>query len=115
MLIATAIFQTLLMIFFLISGVGKVSGLPTHVNTFNRLQLPQWFRVVTGLVQLIGATGLALGYFYSQWAMIASIWLVLTMIGAILAHLRIKDGFQQMMAAISLFSLTTTYFVLLAT
>lgn len=69
----------------------------------NRLQLPQWFRVVTGAVQLIGATGLVAGYFNSHWAMIAGIWLALTMIGALLAHVRIKDSFMQMMAAIILF------------
>ena len=38
MVITTAILQTILMIFFLISGVGKVSGSPMHVNNFNRLQ-----------------------------------------------------------------------------
>ncbi len=84
-----------------------------HVNNFTRLQLPQWFRVVTGTVQLIGAAGLAVGYFYSHWAMIAGLWLAVTMAGAILAHVRVKDGIKQMMAALILLCLTVVYLVCL--
>jgi len=111
MLTITTILQTVLLVIFLLSGVGKVSGVPMHVNNFNRLQLPQWFRVVTGTVQLIGVAGLAVGYFYSHWATIAGIWLALTMIGAILAHIRIKDSFKEMMAAVVIFCLTMVFLV----
>ena len=54
LLIMNKILQTILMIFFLISGVGKVFSSPMNVNNFNRMQLPQWFRVVNSSVELIG-------------------------------------------------------------
>jgi putative oxidoreductase len=113
MSIATTTIQTILIMIFLISGVGKVSGLSMHVNNFKRLQLPQWFRVVTGTVQLIGAAGLAVGYFYPHWAMFAGIGLALTMAGAIWAHVRIKDDFKQTVAAIVLFCVTIAYLICL--
>jgi uncharacterized membrane protein YccC len=97
------------MVIFLFSGVGKVCGSLPHVQNFNRLHLPQWFRVVTGAVQLIGAGGLAVGFFNSHWATTAGIWLALTMFGAVLAHVRIKDSFKQMAAAVILFCLTIVF------
>ena len=100
------ILQTALMIFFFVSGVGKILGLSMHVNSFDRLRLPQWFRIVTGIIQLTSATGLAIGYFLPIWTIIASICLTFTMIGAILAHLRIRDSLKQMSAAITVFCLT---------
>lgn len=113
MLTITTILQSILIVIFLLSGVGKVYGSLMHVKNFNRLELPQWFRVVTGTVQLIGATGLAVGYFYSHWATIAGIWLALTMFGAILAHVRIKDSFKQMTAAVVIFCFTMVFLVCL--
>lgn len=113
MSIATAIIQMILIMIFLVSGVGKVYGSLMHVQNFDRLQLPQWFRVVTGTVQLIGAVGLAVGYFYPQWATAAGIGLILTMIGAVLAHVRVKDEFKDMMAAVLVLCLTMAYLVCL--
>ncbi len=40
---------------FLFAGFGKVTGINMHVEAFNHLGLPQWFRVVTGIVELAGA------------------------------------------------------------
>lgn len=91
------------------SGASKVYGTSMHIQNFKRLQLPQWFRVVTGVVQLIGAAGLFVGYFYSQWTTIASIWLAIIMVGAIFAHIRIKDSFKQMLAAVLLLCLIIVF------
>ena len=111
MVISTAIVQAILLVIFLISGVGKVCGALMHVQNFERLQLPQWFRVVTGTVQLIGVAGLAVGYFYSYWATMAGIWLALTMIGAVLAHVRIRDSLKQTAAPVVLFCLAVVFVV----
>ncbi|MBJ6364079.1 DoxX family protein [Paenibacillus sp. GCM10012307] len=111
MTITAAIVQTILLVTFLISGAGKIYGLPSHIHNFERLQLPQWLRVVTGMVQLIGSAGLAVGYFYSHWATMAAIYLTLTMIGAIMAHMRIKDRVKQTAPAIVLLFITVIFSV----
>ncbi|MEC1179657.1 DoxX family protein [Metasolibacillus meyeri] len=113
MFIITTVVQAILIVIFLFSGVGKVYGSLMHIQNFTRLQLPQWFRVVTGITQLIGAMGLIVGYFYSQWATIAGIWLAIIMLGAIFAHIRIKDSFKQTLAAIVLFCLIIVFLLYL--
>jgi uncharacterized membrane protein YphA (DoxX/SURF4 family) len=102
MSVVSIILQVVLSLIFLISGVGKVFGLQMHVNNFNHLRLPQWFRVVTGMVQIIGTTGLIVGMWQPSWAAAASLWLVLTMLGAVMAHVRVKDRLKQTAAAIIL-------------
>ncbi|OMF21106.1 hypothetical protein BK133_28930 [Paenibacillus sp. FSL H8-0548] len=111
MLVITTLLQVILIAIFLLSGVGKIYGLPMHIDNFNRLRLPQWFRVVTGIVQLIGAAMFIIGFWKSDWAEIASLWLGITMIGAILAHVRVKDNLKQAAAAIIILCLL---FVLIA-
>ena len=48
---------------------------------------PQWSRVVTGLVGVVGATGLIIGIWFSMVAVAAAILLVATMIGAVYTDL----------------------------
>ncbi|WP_141500641.1 DoxX family protein [Paenibacillus luteus] len=110
--IVAIILQSLLGLMFLMAGIGKVSGTKMHVDHFNQWGLPQWFRVVTGLVELIGAAALIVGIWEPSWAAAGSLLLGVTMIGAILVHVRMKDNMKESAASIVLFVLSVVIFLL---
>ncbi|KQL50388.1 hypothetical protein AN964_22230 [Heyndrickxia shackletonii] len=93
MFIFSVILQSLLVLYYAFSGVAKIIGAKYWVDIFNQIQLPQWFRVVTGFVQLIGALLLIIGYWVGGPIAWAGIWLGITMILACFAHIRVKDSF----------------------
>ncbi|MFJ1764981.1 DoxX family protein [Amycolatopsis sp. NPDC088138] len=43
---------------FVLAGIAKVTGNPQMVDMFAEIGAGQWFRVVTGLLELAGAVGL---------------------------------------------------------
>lgn len=95
MAIISIILQVLLGFSFLMAGYGKVTGSKMHVQNFNHWKLPQWFRVVTGIVQLAGALALFIGILAHSWAAVGALIIGITAIGGILTHLRVKDSFKQ--------------------
>jgi putative oxidoreductase len=80
---------------FLMGGVGKITGSKMHVDGFNHWRLPQWFRVVTGIVEVVGAAALIIGYWELSWAAAGALLLGVTAIGGVLTHIRVKDSFKQ--------------------
>ena len=48
------IIECLLALMFLVGGLSKTLGSKAQAEGFKKFGLPQWFRVVTGLMQLIG-------------------------------------------------------------
>ncbi|WP_438345974.1 DoxX family protein [Methylorubrum populi] len=77
--------QVLLAIVFLAAGGAKLAGIPMMVQVYDLIGVGQWFRIVTGIVEVAGAIALLLpGY-----AAFAALWLACTMVGAILAHLTV--------------------------
>lgn len=62
MVVLSIVLQSLLILYYVFSGSAKVAGAKYWVDIFNNLGLPQWFRVVTGFVQLLGAAVLIVGY-----------------------------------------------------
>lgn len=93
MTIFSIVLQSLLILYYLFSGFAKVIGAKYWVDIFNTLRLPQWFRIVAGLVQLVGAIVLIIGYWVEGAVAWAGIWLGITMLVAVLAHIRVKDQF----------------------
>ncbi|ANY76256.1 DoxX family protein [Paenibacillus ihbetae] len=93
MTVFSIVIQSLLILYYLFSGSAKVMGAKYWVDIFNTLRLPQWFRIVTGLVQLVGAIVLIIGYWVDGAVAWAGIWLGITMLVAFLAHIRVKDPF----------------------
>jgi putative oxidoreductase len=89
------VLQSLLALMFLMAGLGKISGSKMHVDGFNHWRLPQWFRVVTGFVELVGAAALIIGYWEPSWVAAGALLLGVTAIGGILTHIRVKDSFKQ--------------------
>jgi hypothetical protein len=91
MSVISIVLQSLLILYYVFSGVAKILGAKFWADIFNNLGLPQWFRVVTGFVQLVGAAVLIIGYWFAGAVEWAGIWLGITMLLAFLAHIRVKD------------------------
>lgn len=84
------ILQSFLIFTMAFGGGSKLAGAKNFVEMFDSLKLSQWFRVVTGLVQLAGAAGLIIGYWNPAVAAWAGIGIGITMLVACLSHFRVK-------------------------
>ena len=68
---------------FFAAGAAKLAGAAYMVQLFDQIGLGQWFRYLTGVVEVAGAVALI----YPRLAPIGGLWLGGTMVGAVLAHL----------------------------
>jgi uncharacterized membrane protein YphA (DoxX/SURF4 family) len=83
--------QTVLGLLFVLIGSTTVAGAKMQVKEFARYRYPQWFRVVTGALEVLAGTGLIAGLWMPLLAVVASGGLAATMLGAMFTHLRMKD------------------------
>ena len=82
---------------FLMAGYGKLSGDPAMVKMFDTVGLGQWFRYLTGALEVIGAILLL-----TPWCSgLGALLLVAVMLGAVTSHLFILGG-SPMMAIVLL-------------
>lgn len=81
--IASWTLRILLAAVFIGAGGAKLAGLLMMVEIFDQIGLGQWFRYVTGLVEVVGAIAL----FVPGMTLLAALWLGATTAGAILTHL----------------------------
>lgn len=79
------ILKALIALAFLAAGLAKLAGVEMMVATFEALGFGQWFRYLTGAIEV----GSAILLFVPGLQVIGAGLLVCTMIGAILAHLLI--------------------------
>jgi uncharacterized membrane protein YphA (DoxX/SURF4 family) len=77
------VLQGLLAAAFLAAGGAKLAGVPMMVQIFDQIGMGQWFRIVTGVVEVVGAVALLIPGF----AAIGAAWLGATMFFAVLTHL----------------------------
>jgi putative oxidoreductase len=110
--VLTIVLQGLLAIMFLMAGLGKIMGSKTHVDGFNHWRLPQWFRIVTGIVEFAGAAALVIGYWEPSWIAAGALLLAVTAIGGVLVHRRVRDSFKQTFPIVMLGVLSVIVFVL---
>lgn len=75
----------LLTIAFVMAGGAKLAGAEMMVQTFDAVGVGQWFRYVTGLIEVGGAIML----WVPAARLLGALMLMVTMIGAVLAHLLI--------------------------
>ena len=75
--------QVALVVIFLFSGGSKLVGAPAMVNLFAAIGWGQWFRYVTGAIEV----GAAIALLIPSAALFGAILLVATMIGATAANL----------------------------
>ena len=73
---------------FLMAGFGKLSGDPMMVAVFEKVGVGQWFRYLTGTLEVLGGLGLFTPFASGA----AALGLVFVMIGAVLSHLLILGG-----------------------
>ena len=77
--------KALLTLAFLAAGLSKLAGVEMMVATFDAVGVGQWFRYVTGILEVAGAVLL--------WVKGREVYgaglLAVTMVGAIIAHLAI--------------------------
>jgi putative oxidoreductase len=73
---------------FLFAGGLKVTGAPEMVALFDAIGIGQWFRYVTGSIEVVSAVLLLV----PAWAAFGALLLIPTMVGAVVTHLFIVGG-----------------------
>ncbi|HEY9271559.1 MULTISPECIES: DoxX family protein [Achromobacter] len=73
---------------FLAAAAAKLSGAPEMVQAFDHIGVGQWFRVVTGLVEVAGGIAVLI----PATVFLGGLLLSATMIGAVLAHSFVIEG-----------------------
>lgn len=74
--------QLLLAAAFAAAAVAKLMAVPMLVEIFQTIGLGQWFRIVTAIVELVGAVALL-----TSFAAFGALWLATTMFFGTIAHL----------------------------
>lgn len=92
--------QVLLGLMFAFLGISSLIGSKKALENFNHLQLPTWFRMVTGVVQVIGAVGILMGIWNPVFRIFSGIWIGITMLVAVFLHVRLKEPFSQSVPAL---------------
>ena len=73
---------------FLAAAAAKLSGAPEMVQAFDHIGLGQWFRIATGIVEVIGGIAVLI----PAAAFLGGLLLSATMVGAVLAHSFVIEG-----------------------
>lgn len=90
---------------FVFVGAGKLAGTAAMVQLFDKIGLGQWFRYLTGLLEVAGGIGLLI----PRYAFRAAILLVIVMLGAVIAHVTVLGGSPAPAASLFVLSGITAY------
>jgi putative oxidoreductase len=82
-MIALWVLRVVVGLAFLAAGGSKLAGAPAMVAMFAKIGFGQWFRILTGLLEVAGAVGL----FVPRIAVYAASMLAVVMVGAVGFHL----------------------------
>lgn len=80
--------RALLALAFGVAGMAKLAGMPQMVQVFDAIGVGQWFRYVTGVVEVLSAVLVlspAMGFF-------GGLLLLATMVGGVATHLLLIGG-----------------------
>jgi len=102
MSILIIIVQVVLGLLFVAIGSMTIVGRKMFVENFRRFGYPQWFRVVTGSLEVLGGLGLLIGIWLPWLAALASAGLILVMLGAVVTEVRTREPLQKMVLPIVL-------------
>ncbi len=106
MSIPIIVVQVVLGLLFLVIGSMTVAGRKLFVENFRRFGYPQWFRIVTGSLEVLGGIGLLIGVWLPWLAALASAGLTLVMLGAFLTEVRSREPLQKIVLPVVLGMLT---------
>jgi putative oxidoreductase len=70
------------------AGGLKLTGAPEMVGLFDAIGIGQWFRYVTGSIEVVSAVALLV----PAWAAFGALLLIPTMAGAVVTHLFVVGG-----------------------
>ena len=87
-MIALWVLRVVVGLAFLAAGGSKLAGAPAMVAMFGKVGFGQWFRILTGLLEVAGAIGL----FVPRFVVYAASMLAVVMVGAIGFHLTRLGG-----------------------
>ena len=87
-LVALWLTQIGLAAMFMFSGGLKLTGAPELVALFDAIGIGQWFRYVTGSIEVVSAVALLV----PAWAAFGALLLIPTMVGAVATHLFLVGG-----------------------
>ena len=93
--------QVLVALAFVAAGSGKLLGSPDMIALFDAIGIGQWFRYVTGSLELVGALLLIV----PRKTALGAVLLACVMAGAVVAHLTVLP--TPPIAPLVLFALTT--------
>ncbi len=113
MIILIWILQIILIAFFTMAAVSKITNSQALVDQFDEMNLPQWFRIVTGWVEVIGAVLLIIGFWSKTSAVLGALLFIVVGVGGILSHIRSKDNVKGTLPIIVLTLIATLLFLLL--
>lgn len=86
--ITSWVVRLLLAAAFVAAGGAKLAGAPMMVQTFDGIGIGQWFRYLTGTIEVASAVMLLL----PSTRLLAAAALACTMVGAIITHLAVIGG-----------------------
>ncbi|WP_088034981.1 DoxX family protein [Evansella clarkii] len=95
------IIQILLALMFVMAGLPKFAS-KQQIEAFETYGYPQWFRIFTGVVEIVIGLLLIIGIWIHQLAAIGGFLVIATMIGAMFTHIKFKDSFKNMVLPIVL-------------
>ena len=87
-LVALWLTQIALAAMFVFAGGLKLTGAPDMVGLFDAIGIGQWFRYVTGSIEVVSGVALLV----PAWAAFGALLLIPTMAGAVFTHLFIVGG-----------------------
>lgn len=90
---------------FLAAAGAKLAGVPEMVQVFDQLGTGQWFRIVTGIVEVAGGIAILVPATVALGGLLLSA----TMIGAVLAHSFIIEGSPAPAIVLLLITATITW------
>lgn len=91
MFLAITIITVVLVLLFARSAIPKIRRRPAVATTATHLDVPVGLMHAVGVLEALGAVGLALGLAYTPLGVAAAAGLFLLMIAATIAHLRVRD------------------------
>jgi len=104
-LIGLWVAQITLASLFLNAGGSKLAGAPAMVTLFEAIGVGQWFRYVTGLIEV----GSAIALFVPSLALFGAVALVATLLGAIATHVFVIGGSPAVPAVLLLAALVVVW------
>jgi putative oxidoreductase len=87
-IITLSMLSGLVALAFIAAGGGKLAGTAVMIGLFDKVGLGQWFRYLTGLLEVAGGIGLLI----PRYAFYAAVLLALVMVGAVIAHVTVLGG-----------------------